>query len=254
MMEVETVNNGEEEYNSLMRPVMMTAKLISVWPLEKDSSTTAVILKGFHASSMFLLIGLTSIAISADIVHNLDDLDEATECALLSSAFYLSFIRLSVYTFHQKDILYVITIMRQDWAMAGRGDRAVLQEKCGLSFRLAKHFIIIVAVTVILFTFISFVDIYVMGTGERVLPFRGYFYANQTVSPIFECIYVTNVLAGFFCADMICAATTINLVITMHGAAKFAILRRHLEAVDKVDRDVKAVVGECVSLHQEAIA
>ncbi|KZC06265.1 Putative odorant receptor 13a [Dufourea novaeangliae] len=194
-----------------------------------------------------------SIAVTADVIHNLDDLDEATECALICTAFYLCVVRMVVYTIHQKDMLYVVNTMRDDWTTSTYEDRAILAGKTMFAFRLAKYFISTVAVTIVLFMCVPLLEIYVAGK-DKILPFRGYFYINQTVSPTFECLYLFNVSAGGFGGSMIAGATSFNLIVIMHGSAKFAVLRKRLEAINSEDRDSATVITDCVIRHQQAIA
>lgn len=100
-----------------------------------------------------------SVAVTADVIHNLNDLDEATECALICTAFYLCLVRLLVYTAHQKDMLYVVNTMREDWAMSTYEDRLILTEKTMFAFRLAKYFITTVAVTIVIFMFVPLLEV-----------------------------------------------------------------------------------------------
>ncbi|OAD56871.1 Putative odorant receptor 13a, partial [Eufriesea mexicana] len=184
-----------------------------------------------------------SIAVTADVIHNIDDLDEATECALICTAFYLCIVRLVVYSYHQKDMLYVMNTMKEDWISSSDEDRIILAEKTMFAFRLAKYFISTVAVTIVLFMCVPILEIYVIGANEKVLPFRGYFFINQSVSPVFECLYLFNVTAGGFGGSMIAGATSFNLVVIMHGSAKFAVLRKRLEALSSEDPNSTAIMG-----------
>lgn len=99
------------------------------------------------------------ISVTADIVYNFNNLDELTACALMGSAFYLATLRLIIYTSSQKDMLYVIEIMRKDWICSSYEDRDVLKEKCLSAFRLAKCFIIMVTVTVATFSCIPILEV-----------------------------------------------------------------------------------------------
>lgn len=96
---------------------------------------------------------------TADVIYHIDDLDELTECALLSSAFYLAVIRLIVYTLHRKDMLYVVEIMREDWVKSSYEDRIVLKEKCIFAFRLAKYFINMVTGTIVVFACVPILEV-----------------------------------------------------------------------------------------------
>lgn len=92
-----------------------------------------------------------------------------------------------------------------------------------------------------------------IGTNAKVLPFRGYFFINQSVSPVFECLYLFNVTAGGFGGSMIAGATSFNLVVIMHGSAKFAVLRKRLEALSSEDPNSTSILGSYVIRHQQAI-
>lgn len=100
-----------------------------------------------------------SIAVTADVIYNFDDLDEATECALICTAFYLCVVRLTVYTIHQKDMLYVMNTMREDWTLASYEDRVILTEKTGFAFKLAKYFISTVAITIVSFMCVPLLEV-----------------------------------------------------------------------------------------------
>lgn len=103
-----------------------------------------------------------SMAVTADVIHNLDDLDEATECALICTAFYLCIVRLIVYTIHQRDMLYVVNTMREDWTSSSPEDRVVLEEKTMFAYRLAKYFISTVAITILLFMCVPILEVSAM--------------------------------------------------------------------------------------------
>ncbi|XP_033324226.1 odorant receptor 13a isoform X2 [Megalopta genalis] len=241
-----------EQYDKLIKPIMTTGRIISIWPLSEDSSRSTVLFRRIHLFCMFFLVVVMSFAVTADVVHNLSDLDEATECALICTAFYLCVVRLLVYTAHQKDMLYVVNTMREDWTMSSYEDRTIMAEKTMFAFRLAKYFISTVAVTIVMFMCIPLLEIYVAGN-EKILPFRGYFFINHTVSPIFEFFYLFNVTAGGFGGSMIAGATSFNLIVIMHGSAKFAVLRKRLEAINGKDPDSSSVMRECIIRHQKAI-
>lgn len=86
-----------------------------------------------------------------------------------------------------------------------------------------------------------------------MLPFRGYFFVNHTVSPLFECLYLFNVTAGGFGGSMIAGATSFNLIVIVHGSAKFAVLRRRLESLNGEDQDCSYAMTDCIIRHQRAI-
>ncbi|XP_071868723.1 odorant receptor 13a isoform X2 [Bombus fervidus] len=252
-MEMSDQEFSGKEYDELIKPIMITAKIISIWPLAEDSSKGAILFRRFHLFCMFFLTIVMSIAVTADVVHNIDDLNEATECALICSAFYLCVVRLLVYSLHQKDMFYVVKTMKEDWILSSHEDRTILAKKTMFAFRLAKYFISTVAITIVLFMCIPFLEIYLFGSNERVLPFRGYFFINHTISPVFECLYFFNVTAGGFGGSMIAGATSFNLVVIMHGSGKFAVLRKRLEALSGEDPNSTVTMSNYVIRHQKAI-
>ena len=46
------------EYDRLIKPIMITAKIISIWPLAEDSSKRAVLFRRFHLFCMFFLVSV----------------------------------------------------------------------------------------------------------------------------------------------------------------------------------------------------
>ncbi|XP_018350381.1 PREDICTED: LOW QUALITY PROTEIN: odorant receptor 13a-like [Trachymyrmex septentrionalis] len=243
---------ADKEYDELIKPVMIAAKFVSFWPLERDHSTSAEVFKTCHVIWFFFVLISMCISVTADIVNNFNDLDELTACALMDSALYLATLRLIIYTTSQKDMLYVVEIMRKDWTCSSYEDRVVLKEKCLFAFRLAKCFIIMVIVTVTTFSCIPILEVYVFGK-EKIFPFRGYFFVNQSVTPVYECIYVFNVMGGFFAGGTIIGATSFNFVAITHGSAKFAVLRKRLETMNSNDPNADRAMANCIKDHQNAI-
>ncbi|XP_024938769.1 odorant receptor 13a-like isoform X2 [Cephus cinctus] len=180
-------------------------------------------------------------------------MDTATECSLIASAFVLCFLRLMVYTYHQKDMRYVVETMRSDWADASYEEKQVLKEKCDFAFRLAKYFIATVAITIAFFMTVPMLETYILHSEEKILPFRGYFFLNHTLSPNYEMIYIFEIIAGSFGGSMIAGVTSFNLVVIMHGAARFSLLQKKLESLNRNDPDVNKLMVKCIKLHQDAI-
>lgn len=52
---------------------------------------------------------------------------------------------------------------------------------------------------------------------------------------------------------MIAGATSFNLIVIMHGSAKFAVLRKRLEALKGDDPSSGTVMADCVHRHRQAI-
>ncbi|KAL2728147.1 odorant receptor 13a-like isoform X1 [Vespula maculifrons] len=253
-----------DEYNNLIKPIMIATKIISVWPLDKDSTRTAVILQNLHTVAMFLMVISLSTATTLEVINTIDDLNEATECALLCTAFYLCGFRLTIYSLYRKDMFYIVETMKTDWILGSYEDILILRDKCLFTFRLSKYFIFTVASTIFLFICAPLIEInirdclillkgYIYDTTMRVLPFRGYFFVNHTISPFFEIIYTFNVVSGCFSATTIAAATSFNLVVIMHGSAKFAIIQNKLKKIKGNKQSAYTELSACIKSHQDAI-
>ncbi|KAL2726659.1 odorant receptor 13a-like isoform X2 [Vespula squamosa] len=240
-----------EEYNDLIRPIMIATKIISVWPLDKDSTRTAVILRNLHTVVMFFMVISLSTTTTIEVINTIDNLNEATECALLCTAFYLCGFRLTIYSLYRKDMSYIVETMKTDWILGSYEDIMILRDKCLFTFRLSKYFIFTVASTIFLFICAPVIEGYIYNTSMRILPFRGYYFVNHTISPYFEIIYTFNVVSGCFAATTIAAATSFNLVVIMHGSAKFAIIQNRLKNIKA--QSAYTELSACIKSHQDAI-
>lgn len=45
-----------EEYDQLIKPIMITGKIISIWPLAENSSRITITFRRFHLFCMFFLV------------------------------------------------------------------------------------------------------------------------------------------------------------------------------------------------------
>ncbi|XP_036146704.1 odorant receptor 4 [Monomorium pharaonis] len=244
---------ADKEYDNLIKPIMIVTKIASFWPLERDHSTSMKLFKICHVLFLVALFTIMCTVIIADIIHHLNDLDELTACALTACAFFLDIIRLIVFSTHQKDMSYVVETMRKDWTCSVHENRAILKEKCLFAFWVSKCFITMVTVTIIIFACSPILETYFHGK-ERIFPYRGYFFANQTVSPYYEYIYIFNIMGGLFGCSLICGATTFNFIVVTHGSAKFAVLRKNLEAINSNNSDANIAMVNCIKEHQDVIA
>ncbi|XP_071650396.1 odorant receptor 13a isoform X2 [Temnothorax longispinosus] len=222
----------DEEYDDLIKPIMIATKFVCFWPLNRDHSTSAERFRTCHLLLTFFVIITTYVGQTSDMVYNFNDLDELTVSGLMCIAFFLAIIRLIVYSSHQKDMLYVVETMRKDWTCSSYEDRVILREKCLFAFRLAKTFVIMVTATVTSMACISILE---------------------TISPAFEYIYIFNLIGGCFGGGTIIGATSFNLIAITHGSAKFAMLRKKLEAMDSNDPDADRAMVNCIKDHQDAI-
>ncbi|KAK0182943.1 hypothetical protein PV327_001023 [Microctonus hyperodae] len=240
-------------FERMVRPIELVNRLISIWPLEGNKYPIESRIRRFHRVLMFVLVSILSIAVSFDVMHHWGSMHEVTECALIASAFYLSTLRLAVYTIHEEELKYVVHTMKTDWFESCKEDIAMLKKKCMFGFQLGKHFIVTVVVALTVFILAPALQIIFGGTDERVLPFRGYFFRNQINSPYYEYLYAFEIIAGLLGGSTISAATSLNLIITMHAAAKFSIVCEKLKSLKSDDINIKDHFANCVRLHQDAI-
>lgn len=148
------------EYEQLIRPIELTNRLTSIWPLVTGRDSTVVIrLRPVHRLLLFIMLGIISIAVTLDVAYHWGDMEEVTECGLIASAFYLSIIRLVVYTIHGKDLYYIVETMRNDWLKSNVQDQTVLKEKCFFAFTLARHFIVTVAIAGFAFILVPILEV-----------------------------------------------------------------------------------------------
>lgn len=111
-------------------------------------------------NELFTQVITLSTASTLEVINNIDDLNEATECALLCTAFYLSGFRLTNYFIYRKDMSYIVETMRTDWILASYEDILILRDKCSFTFRLSKYFIFTVASTIALFIFAPLIEVF----------------------------------------------------------------------------------------------
>lgn len=96
-------------------------------------------------------------------------------------------------------------------------------------------------------------QIFILQTDEKVLPFRGYFFSNQTLTPIFPYLYTFNSIIGSYCAIIVTAGTTFNFIATTHATAKFAIVNYKLGQLRSENSNCDNLMKECIVCHQNAI-
>ena len=60
-------------------------------------------------------------------------------------------------------------------------------------------------------------------------------------------------MGGFFGGGTIVGATSFNFVAITHGSAKFAVLRKRLEAMNSNDPNADRAMANCIKDHQNAI-
>ncbi|CAB0029079.1 unnamed protein product [Trichogramma brassicae] len=180
------------------------------------------------------------------------DMNETIECSLVVSALNMAVIRLIVFNSNAKEMFQVLDTMRQDWTVnyTSAEDRAVLRNRCRLSFKLAKIFISSVVITWALFSAMPYVE--ALHGHRKILPFRGYYFfdLDTASSPVYLGVYVMNFTLGAFGCSTIAAATSFSLIATIHASAKFAIVKKKFETIDWNEPEQ---VKTCVQDHQNCI-
>lgn len=89
---------------------------------------------------------------------------------------------------------------------------------------------------------------------NRVLAFRGYYFFNHTISPIYELVYCVNAFIGFLGCCTIAGVTSFSLVATTHAAAKFAFVQKNFENIERISWTKRSKkFGKAVSKHQNCI-
>ncbi|XP_012251775.2 odorant receptor 4-like [Athalia rosae] len=251
--------SGGEEFDSLIAPVKMLTRFISTWPFDEQDHATDKSIFRFrlfqiihYAIILGLMFGL-GIAVLMDGIRNWGAMEELTECTLIASSFLLCFFRVIIFLFQSKNVLIIVRDMRKDWATSSEEDRKVLRKNCGSSYKLAKFFISSVVFTIIAFMAMPALEIVVLGSEERNLPFRGYFGIDASQSPIYELLYALEVSGGAIGGATIAGVTSFNLVTIMHASAKFSVLQRHISLIKNDDERSKDLLRSCIQEHQKAI-
>lgn len=147
------------EYDRLIKPIEIVSRIIAIWPVERDHTKLKALLSTCHKIGMICVAVIMTTTVGLDVTRHWNDLNEATECALIASAFALSIVRLVIYTIHEDDMRYVLDTMRKDWEESLPEDKLVLAEKCQWSFKLAKQFIISVGLALLLFMLTPMIEV-----------------------------------------------------------------------------------------------
>jgi hypothetical protein len=144
-----------KKFNSLIRPMMVSCCIIACWPSRSDLYSSFNFRKFLRRCHLLLIIILISFLILGIIVEIVvfwgKNMNETIECFMISCALSMALLRVIIFTIHQKDILYIIESMKQDWMLSTPKEKLILKEKCILSFKLAKFFVISVYVTACVF-------------------------------------------------------------------------------------------------------
>ncbi|KAL7306709.1 hypothetical protein TKK_0001380 [Trichogramma kaykai] len=242
----------EKEYANLIWPMKSALRMCACWPSASPADDT------LPAKFYRILVNVCVTFVCLGGAHEIlafwgqVDMNETIECSLVVSAFNMAVIRLIVFNHNTKEMFQVLDTMRQDWTVnyTSAEDRAVLRNRCRLSFKLAKIFISSVVITWALFSAMPYVE--ALHGHRRILPFRGYYFfdLDTASSPVYLGVYVINVTLGAFGCSTIAAATSFSLIATIHASAKFAVVKKKFETIDWNEPEQ---VKTCVQDHQNSI-
>ncbi|OXU28468.1 hypothetical protein TSAR_011465 [Trichomalopsis sarcophagae] len=262
-----------EEYDNLALPMIISGRACGSWPMRAElegERSLRVLLHRLHRFLAILFLYLISAGVTVEVIVFFgNDMNETIESALVSSAFYMTFARVLTFARYQPQMLYVVETMREDWLRSTSEERAILRKKCLLAFKLTKFFALSVVTTGISFVIIPLLEVLVYTDNllkhtekaqlrfkedaKKVLPYRGYFFYNYTQPEVYGYTYLANSMVGALGCTSIAYGTSFSLISTIHGAAKFAIVKRDFEKIDRTTWTDNKIVGNCVRRHQECI-
>lgn len=157
-------NSGKQEFEELIRPIKIACTIFGSWPSgddddeEDEDSLGALKRHGFHLFA-FVLMATTLIGSTTESVKLWgEDMNETIECSLVSSAFYMAVIRVAVFWIYEKDFKFVIRMMRRDWIESSEKERSYLRNKCLLTFKFAKLFVMNVLMVGSTFVIMPLID------------------------------------------------------------------------------------------------
>ena len=139
----------DEEYDRLISPIMTACRIFSCWPNRAEvegSKTFSIRLLRFRRRITAVLLIILLFGSVNEAVHYWGiDMNETIECSLVSTAITLAVVRVLVFSSRQRDMLYVVEMMRRDWARANEKERKILRDQCLQAFKLSKLFILSVS-------------------------------------------------------------------------------------------------------------
>lgn len=144
-------NMSAGELGRLIRPVKFCNQIMGVWPSNKKSGLIIECVKYFQLHFMFLVAIFYTVTTAIDAVRKLDDMNEATECAMVSSTACVSFFRFVAILLHRRDVANVVQEIEFDWNSIDPESKQILREKTYNVYRLAKFYITLIFVS--FFTF-----------------------------------------------------------------------------------------------------
>lgn len=160
----------DKEYDKLIRPIKICCLMFGGWPKVYDFNNShnnnkmsinkikSKLLFFYRYLVIGLLLFLASATTAEAVIYSGLDMNETIECSLISSSFYLAVFRITIFMKYQRDIFYVIEIMKQDWANVK--ERDLLRIKSYFSFKLAKIFIISVLLAGLSFILMPIVEVF----------------------------------------------------------------------------------------------
>lgn len=142
---------GNEEFDRLIGPIKLCNQIWGTWPTNEKSSFLIKLIKPVQIYFMFLLAIFYVITTTIDVIRNRNDMNEATECALIASTGYLTFFRFVAMFMHRKDFTAVVEEITSDWYLLKLESKQILRDKTYYVYRLGKFFIISILASVLAF-------------------------------------------------------------------------------------------------------
>lgn len=121
------------EYEKLIWPVKRPCQVFGCWPYSVNR---------FFRMCVLAILITNVVGCSSEISLLLagDDMNATIEAALVTSAFYMTVFRFLVFSYHRRNMLYVLNLMRRDWTSADEQDTRLLADKTMDAFKLSKLF------------------------------------------------------------------------------------------------------------------
>ena len=164
---------GEEEYAKLMWPTRTALRASGCWPQREElegKRNIRVTLHLFHrVVAAVIIVTLAMGATLETFTFWGEDMNETIECSLVTSAFYLSVLRVLILGLNRRPMLYIVDTMRTDWSTSSEQDRNLLRQRCSPAFKLSKFFIICVAFAGSMFAILPYLEVF---TNSFFLPFN----------------------------------------------------------------------------------
>lgn len=160
------MENGEQEYDKLIRPIKMSCWVFGCWPpddfhdkVKDEDGTLRMIWRRCHHALVFISVVLGFLGPVLEAIRSWGyDMNDTIECILISSAFFVAILRSVIFVIYERDFKFVIHQMRRDWAKSSEQERIYLRKKCLLSFKFCKLFTTNIMIACVAFSAMPLID------------------------------------------------------------------------------------------------